>query len=153
MNRRRLLAVLASSVSAGCLGGSAPITDSGEATTDSGEPTTDSGEPTPNDCIATTVYSLKSGRLEIETWADTDLPVTTTLVDGCTDETVLDRTRTLAVGDSIDLDLHFERGRPYDFTLTIDGTVQFQKRILDYEGYQLAIKSRNEVEITEYIVA
>ena len=151
MNRRRLLAVLASSLSAGCLDDSAPSTNSGETTTNSDTPT--NTNTTPDDCTGTTVYSLTSGRLEIETWADEALSVTTTLVDGCTDETVLDRTQTLSVGDSVDLDPYFERGRPYDFTLAIDGVVQFQKTLLDYEGYDLVINSATEVEISDYIVA
>ena len=134
MNRRRLLAVLATGVTGGCLGGR-------------------THDPSADDCTATTVYSLRNGRLDIESSADADLSVTTTLIDGCTDETVLDRTRPLSLGDSVDLDEHFEPGRPYDFTLAIDDVVRFEKSILDHEGYELAIRSKSEVEITGHVVA
>ena len=105
------------------------------------------------DCTATSEWSLSSGRLSIESSAKADLPVRLVLVDGCTDETVLDRRQTFSLGDEADLDEHFETGRPYRFVLEIEGETRFDRTIHDHEGYQLAIRSATEVEVTGHVEA
>lgn len=91
-----------------------------------------------------------SKRLSIKSVVDSTVNVNMKLVDLSTDDEVYNRTHTFDRRDEVSLDDHFERGANYQFVLSIDNDVLFDRPIYSYEGYALVIRSRHSVEIMEH---
>lgn len=89
-------------------------------------------------------------RLSIQSVVDSALNVNMKLVDLSTDVEAYNRTQTFNRGDKVSLDEHFTRGTDYQFVLSIDNDVRFDRPIYSYEGYALVIRSRDSVEIEEH---
>lgn len=134
MKRRRFImlgAVSAGSVS-GCLDRLAPEDSTSTATT------SPQGTETPGK------------RLSVLSVVDGPLNVTMKLVDLSTDDEVYNRTLTFERREKVSLDDHFAQEANYQFVLSIDNNVVFEREIYDYEGYDLVIRSRDSVDIESH---
>lgn len=135
MKRRRLISLIGASAIplAGCLDRSCP----------DGQPDEGPTSPAPTES--------PQPRLTIRSVADTTLAVKFKLFHLSGNCEAYDRTHTFGRLDEVTLDRHFTPGTDYRFELRIDDTVVFERIIYSYEGYVLAIRSREEVDIVEYV--
>lgn len=145
MRRRQLLA-LASAAGAGCVGHALPGGQGPDATATTDEPHV-VVDPPPGETY------VPNTRLSVVSTVNGEVRARMRLVEVDSDAVAHDAVHGLSFADRVVLDDRFEPDTGYRFALSVGGSTLFDRPIQTHEGYELALRSREAVEVLGHVEA
>lgn len=143
MYRRTFLLASATALTAGCTAKNQE-TIADEETTTSRSETTDA-----TTTEHTTEQTAPSTRLKVR--FETSLEAKLTLKRLSDDEVVYEEKRPYQKSDTVNLSGNFEADTDYEFTISNEsGEKIFERTVYDYEGYTIAVLSKDEAEVESH---
>ena len=152
MRRRKFLLMSVSVIAAGCT-----KSPQDRTTTDTHNETTTSSFTSETTETATSTRTTRETSEELTPWTRLKVRFEVTMEAALRLErlpdakVVYEERREYTNGETVDLSQEFDPDTDYRFTISnLGGEPIFDLKIYDYEGYELAVVSENEVEIVNH---